>query len=520
MTKIDPLTVPDRLADSDLDQIQSLVFRGWASDFKYAAMFFFKLPREIVPGKPWDTGPAKKWLEELKTHIAFGHRGASATELPVAGGTKIPGRLQLALTTRGLRTLGLDWDVIKRFPYEAKAGMERRARVLGDPLTLDECKKELVANPDDLDLLENNKPLPTDWNDPKSGIDLRNCDGMLLLYAKTSDELAAVELEQRTRLKSCGGHAITTEWSSEWLEREPFGFADGLSQPVIRGQPLRDQIPPSPKNTISAGEILLGYRNEYNQVPMSPKFEKGEHPAYPDGFDVGKNGTFLVFRKLEQDVKGFWDTFRTLAEAWQGVEGIPKDLDLATEWLAARAMGRWTNGNSIATCPFEPGEKMEKKVINEFVYGDDPDGIKCPVAAHVRRANPRDERGGGADESWKVVKRHRILRRGRAYGVMPDPKEAIRGKTSNEIPTGLLFVCLQSNITHGFEFVQQIWNNNPGFHGIFQEPDPITGPGGGTFTIPAKPARLRTPELPRFVVARGGGYFFVPSRATIDLLAT
>jgi deferrochelatase/peroxidase EfeB len=118
------------------------------------------------------------------------------------------------------------------------------------------------------------------------------------------------------------------------------------------------------------------------------------------------------------------------------------------------------------------------------------------------------------------VKRHRILRRGRAYGTMPDPKDAIRGKASNEYPTGLLFVCLQANITHGFEFVQQIWNNNPGFHGIYQEPDPITGPGGATFTIPAKPARLRTPELPRFVIPRGGGYFFVPSRAAVDLLAT
>jgi deferrochelatase/peroxidase EfeB len=81
-------------------------------------------------------------------------------------------------------------------------------------------------------------------------------------------------------------------------------------------------------------------------------------------------------------------------------------------------------------------------------------------------------------------------------------------------------VCLQANITHGFEFVQQIWNNNPAFRGIYQEPDPVIGPGGSTFTIPATPARLRTPPLPRFVIPRAGGYFFVPSRATLEVLTT
>ena len=520
MTTIDPSTVPDKLAERDLEQIQALVFRGWATEFKFAAMLFVRLPRDISPDQAWDSTRAKAWLKAVKEDIAW-FRGTTATQLPADGGRKLPGRLQLAVTTRGLRTLGLDRQAIKLFPYEAKAGMERRARVLGDPISLDETSKELVPNPDDLDLLENDKPMPTDWTDgERGGIDLRDCDAMLMLYGATSSDIAAIESAQRARVKEHGGTTLTTEWSSEWLEREPFGFADGLSQPTIKGQPLKADVAPSPNNEIAAGEILLGYRNEYGHVPKSPVLDPGKHPAYPDGLDVGKNGTFLVFRKLEQDVKGFWGSFRTLARDWQGVHGVPSDLDLATEWMAARAMGRWTNGNSVATCPHTPGEKMAKDAINEFAYGDDPDGTRCPISSHVRRANPRDERGGGTSESWKVVKRHRILRRGRAYGEHPDTKDAIQGKATNEYPTGLLFVCLQANITHGFEFVQQIWNNNPGFHGIYQEPDPITGPGGSTFTIPGTPARLRTPPLPRFVIPRGGGYFFVPSRAVVDLLAT
>ncbi len=515
MTTIDPKSVPDALDERDLEQIQALVFRGWARDFKHAAFLFVQLPREYLADGAVDTRNAKTWLDEVRQDIAW-YRGATADKLPTDGGSPVAGRLQLALTTRGLRTLGLDAQALNLFPYEAKAGMERRARVLGDPISLDEAKKEVVADPDDLDQLETNKPMPTDWS-----LDLRDCDAMILLYAGSDEHVRAAEAAQRARVKRFGGVPMTTQWSGEWKEREPFGFADGLSQPGIKGQPSRTGVLPSPHNEIAAGEILLGYRNEYGHVPKSPVLDPRKHARCPDGMDIGKNGTFLVFRKLEQDVKGFWNAFRTLARDWQGVHGVPVGIDEATHWLAARAMGRWTNGNSVALHPEKPGARMHDSKINEFVYGDDPDGNRCPIASHVRRANPRDERGGGAAESWKVVKRHRILRRGRAYGVMPELQDAIAGKLNGESgDTGLLFVCLQANITHGFEFVQQIWNNNPAFNGIYQEPDPIMGPGGGPFTIPARPARLRTPPLPRFVIPRGGGYFFVPSRAVVELLAT
>jgi deferrochelatase/peroxidase EfeB len=126
-----------------------------------------------------------------------------------------------------------------------------------------------------------------------------------------------------------------------------------------------------------------------------------------------------------------------------------------------------------------------------------------------------------------VVNRHRILRRGRAYGESVTPEQAMRGE-SPAGDCGLLFVALQANIAHGFEFVQQIWNNNPGFHGLYQERDPIAGSGGCHFTIPAEPVRLTVQMpprpgqergLPRFVTPRGGGYFFMPSRTALDVLA-
>ncbi len=517
MKTIDPSTVPDALSERDLEQIQALVFRGWARDFPYAGFLFVKLPRTYEPpdSKP-DPGRARAWLRAVSADVAY-MKGPTATTLPAGGDRTLPGRLQLAFTTRGLRALGLDEQVLKRFPDEAKAGMERRARVLGDRITLAETQKELIPDPENLILIEENKPMPTDWLDEeRGGMDLRDCDAMIMLYGASRQDVIAIDDAQRKRLAEHGGTAIRTEMSGEWKEREPFGFADGLSQPAVKGQPARGGVAPSPNNEIAAGEILLGYRNQYGQVPKSPAFDV--EPDDSAGFDVGKNGTFLVFRKLEQDVKGFWETFGKLARDWQGVAGIPSSIEEATHWLAARAMGRWTNGNSVLLRPDAPGEKMKPDEINEFAYGADAGGVKCPIASHVRRANPRDERGGDASDSWKVVMRHRILRRGRAYGDLPTIDQAMKGDVS-EYPMGLLFVCLQSSIAKGFEFVQQIWNNNPGFHGIYQEPDPITGPGDSTFTIPHEPARLRTPPLPRFVIPRGGGYFFVPSRATIELLA-
>jgi deferrochelatase/peroxidase EfeB len=561
--EIDPLTVPDTLEGADLSQIQAILFRGWGTAFKWSTFLFVEVSDDVAA--------ARAWLAKVRAQIAWADN-SGPTELPTADGA-IPARLQLALTTRGMRKLGLDRDVIQRFPFELKAGMERRARVLGDDV---DDRDTAGKNLETLEDYESDKPMPKDWKDQRrGGIDLSKCDAMILLYARTSAERQRIEDAQRKQVKDAGGRIQTSESSSRWMEKEPFGFADGLSQPRIRGirgKKNVDSVPTAERNVVSAGEFLLGYRNEYNKVPKSPKFPLS-HATHP-GVDVGKNGTFLVFRKLEQNVLRFWKTFAALGKRYAGqpvAKGhtVPTDPHAAANWLAARAMGRWTNGNSTMTCPFDDGgERQSDDKINDFVYESDPDGLRCPIGSHVRRANPRDQRGGPIEESWKVVKRHRVLRRGRAYGRLFDAQRLLAkiiaddGATDAEIaahaalpaqveetdaapapdPTdetssGLLFICLQANITHGFEFVQQIWNNNPGFHGVFQEPDVIAGPGGSRFSIPAEPVRLRLEDpfpdapdkdpdcddrlgMPRLVVTRGGGYFFVPSRDTVDLLIT
>jgi deferrochelatase/peroxidase EfeB len=180
-------------------------------------------------------------------------------------------------------------------------------------------------------------------------------------------------------------------------------------------------------------------------------------------------------------------------------------------------MGRWPDGTPLIRSPHAPNGGLERDDVNDFLYGGDRHGDTCPLCSHVRRANPRDARGGSAADSFKVVNRHRILRRGRAYGPALAIDDAIAGR-GREGRRGLLFISLQASIARGFELVQQTWNVNPGFLGLDDEPDPIAGPGQGAFSIPASPLRIRLAGLPRFVTVRGGGYLFLPSRAALERL--
>jgi deferrochelatase/peroxidase EfeB len=118
-----------------------------------------------------------------------------------------------------------------------------------------------------------------------------------------------------------------------------------------------------------------------------------------------------------------------------------------------------------------------------------------------------------------VVGRHRILRRGRSWGPPIPIADALAGH-DDHIPRGLYFIGLSASIARGFEFIQQTWLDNAGFHGLAGEPDPITGPGGCPFTIPDDPVRLRLHDLPRVVTTLGGGYFMLPSLTALAQLAT
>ena len=69
--------------------------------------------------------------------------------------------------------------------------------------------------------------------------------------------------------------------------------------------------------------------------------------------------------------------------------------------------------------------------------------------------------------------------------------------------------------------MQHTWLNNPTFHGLYDDTDPLIGsrhPRGATFTVPARPVRRRYRDLPQFVRTRGGAYFFLPGIAALRYL--
>jgi Dyp-type peroxidase family len=294
--------------------------------------------------------------------------------------------------------------------------------------------------------------------------------------------------------------------------KEHFGFRDGISQPALFGDPA---TPLPGQDVLQPGEIILGYRNEYGCLPISPTVAatvRGADalPAMGERRDLGRNGTYLVFRKLAQDVAGFWRWIDAQAHV-----GEP-------EWLAARCMGRWPSGAPLALSPHRDDAALGADTRRNNLFGFDHDraGLGCPLGSHVRRANPRDGHPAIPDpeESQRVVNRHRIVRRGRPYG--PSLAQP-RGGVDDGIDRGLLFVALNASIKRQFEFVQQTWLTNEKFAGLDDDKDPMVGDNDGTgfMTIPRDPLRLRLQGVPRFVTVRGGGYFFLPGMRTLRFLA-
>jgi Dyp-type peroxidase family len=258
-------------------------------------------------------------------------------------------------------------------------------------------------------------------------------------------------------------------------------------------------------NVVSDGEFVLGYRNEYG-------FDSDTPDLGPDK-QLGKNGTYLVFRHTTQDVAGFWNF----------VDDAAKKVRTDSELLAAKIVGRWKSGTPLVLAPNEdpdPNADPEKMPTDAFGYAGDPKGLACPFGAHIRRSNPRDGMltSGTAAESVQRVARHRLLRRGRSYGPrIADPL------VDDKAERGLHFICLCADIERQFEFVQQTWLNNPVFGQLVGEVDPLVGAqtaGDAVFTIQAEPVRKRVRNMTCFVTLRGGAYFFLPSLKALRWLAT
>jgi Dyp-type peroxidase family len=442
-------------------------------------------------------------LEIANPPAARAWLGALADRITPAATRPDDRALHVAFTATGLTKLGLAAETLAAFSHQFVGGMTtaHRRRVLGD--------------------VDASDPDRWGWGGPAT----RPVDVLLLLYARDEAGLAGLHDELAAGFGAGGVAQVETLDTAPLTDREHFGFRDGISQPSMEGLARTD----TPANTIKAGEFVLGYQNEYGLYTDRPLLKGSDDPRNllppgPGGSgarDLGRNGTYLVFRQLSQDVYGFWRFLDSVIRAADG-----RSDPAARTWLAAKMVGRWPDGAPMTLSPNRDDPALAN--VNDFGYGkSDLDGLKCPIGAHIRRAHPRDslDPEPGTDRSIELDKRHRLLRRGRLYGPPVAPEERLRDVSAgdDDPPRGLHFICLCANIARQFEFVQHTWINNQKFDRLYDDVDPLIGqrgPGGATFTLPRRPIRRRITGIPSFVTVRGGGYFFLPGLRAIRYLAS
>ncbi len=227
--------------------------------------------------------------------------------------------------------------------------------------------------------------------------------------------------------------------------RTSFGFKDGIGQPAIEGSGMPGTNPMEPP--IKAGEFILGYPDETGALPPQPSPEI-----------LGRNGTYIAFRKLHTRVAAYRQYLRANAASRQ-----------EETLLGAKMVGRWQSGAPLALCPDrdDPELGTDRKRNNRFLYTDDLGGFRCPAGAHARRANPRDSLDGDGSVN---VRLHRMIRRGTSYGP-PLPAGVL---DDDGVDRGIVFVFVGTHLDRQFEFVKTQWLNDGVFIGAPEE----TGPPG------------------------------------------
>ena len=506
-----------------LDEIQGLIVSGYG-DRPAASYGLFEVT---------DPVRARAWIARVLPHLQFGGYRRTARHMPPFLADIC---LNLAFTYEGFAALGLHRTALSGFSLPFQEGLDdpHRARRLGE---------DGPSAPDNWA-----------WGGPQS----QPVHGLLAVFAGHGDATAQdVELPRETiasQLREENGIRLVKELdafpTNRVLRKEHFGFRDGISNPRLAGLAREGA-----HDVIANGEILLGYPNGYEKLPLSPEIpahadKRGDLLLPSDDHsaprrDFGRNGTYLVFCQIAQDVKAFWQyVFRTAAQT----PGAPPGREGAI-WLAAKMVGRWPNGSPVTLYPDRPGSERHRD-DNEFSFGSmgDAFGERCPMGSHVRRVNPRDtalpiphdpELSG--DPTDPVVQKerieranlHRILRRGRPYGAPLDPlydPEAMlaaladpgdgKGSVPKDEERGLYFLGMNANLSRQFEFMRSNWIINPTFAGMSRDPDPLLGSQracpfpASNFTLQGYPPRqLR--NVPRVVETRGGAYFFLPSRSAL-----
>lgn len=470
--------------DEQLRNVQGLGIAGYKKDLQHLLFIHFG-----------DADGSRRLLKWLRAHTANAWEVRRFNELYSEMHRRDRGSedppiqahwLGVSISARGYRALGVDLGTLAVPGAQAfTAGMAARADQIGDTRS---------------------KDTPSGWLEsfrPDAGVDL-----MVVMAADDADDLSSTIEKVERQVKRHGCTIVFGERQPRpraELRRgvEHFGFRDGTSQPAIEGydDPPRAGEPAA----VPAGEFVLGY-------PDAAGATTAAGPLWQDG-------SFVVFRRLHQDVAAFR---RQLAA---GVPG--SDPHLTPEQLAAKMVGRWPSGAPLDLHPeADPGREHAS---NAFDFSGDPEGFNCPRWGHVRKANPRAART--PDPAVDNPGRHRMIRRGGVYG----PPLAAEATEDDGQDRGLHFLSVVADIERQFEFVQTRWLNDPNFpsgqpspSGPYAPPvneppdgpDPIAGEHDGLNCV----LRQQSGQYPFGVMSElvrvtAGEYFYMPSLEALRMLS-
>jgi len=429
--------------------------------------------------------------------------------------------LHVGFSHSGLAALGVTEEQLAGFDRSFRAGMAARERALAPGVGTDSWRPPFAPPP--------GRTVPGRTTKSPPGAD-RGVHVLVHLSAATRADLAPRLAETVAGATASGG------FDEPWVQDagripdpagegspavpgerrrfvEHFGFADGISQPTISGISRTGRALSAAE--LPTGELLLGH----------PDVD-GDTSGATAPPELRRNGTYLVLRKLEQDVPAFRAMVRDAAAR----AGVEVD-DVAAKLVGRRRDGTVLTAGPDTAGPDAAGPDAAGPASLALSFGEDEEGLRCPVGAHVRRVNPRDSRplgGGGtgttadrdAQLEGRLVRRHLMIRRGIPYGTyLP---EGVAPGAERDAERGLLFVALVGDIGRQFEFVQTQWMSDGTALRLGTDRDVFSGAAGagtGKFMIQGRPPVLVPTPRP-VVTCRGGEYFLLPGLAALRALTT
>ena len=437
-----------------LNDLQANILKHHGRDFAFHLFLTIKSEKSVE---------AKNWIADF----AASKITSTAKQLvdskikkqnDVDGGTVYT----LSLSSSGYEKLGIDFTAQPNDKAFQK-GMKQRSTELADN--------------------------PENWE-----IEFQNQIDILIIVANTEESIANERkdnliLQLNTIfdvIKVQKGQILRNE-HGEGIEH--FGYADGISQPIFLENEINKQSTEAPWK---------------DEAKLSLALVKDNGGKFQDSY-----GSYIVFRKLEQNV----DAFKKAEANLPKVKHLTNEgsLEINEELAGAMIVGRFEDGTAVVSSSEERGI-----IKNDFDYSTDSNANKCPFHSHIRITNPRADLIDTDIDSF--VKSVRLVRRGIPFDDIAGGRISLNDRPTKDI--GLLFMCYQSNIENQFEFIQSAWANHGDIGGKSVGQDGIIGQGPNDFQkkLPEQwdvngvtnNCEFSNPNS-SFVTMKGGEYFFTPS---------